>query len=229
MIYTTLGRVCHNMLNVPTPFHWVSTIETGTCHHQNRWGPTNFKWGATGHFPHQILQPLWSSGLLPVLPPLPQWKNHGKMKQNEDHLWQTICLRAYALQNLAKPRTHHSGDNQKNWVQVRGKACLSGRNRGTKAAGCSINCICVCVLYVYIYILFIYLSIYLSIYLFICLFIYSFIYLCVALSIYLLFYLFIHLSIYLTSLSIFIYSLYSIIKLYWIVLCYAILHEIILS
>ena len=98
------------------------------------------------------------------------------------------------------------------WVQVRGKACLSGRNRGTKAAGCSINCMCMC-MYMYVYI-------YIYIYMRVCV-LYS--YMCIYIYTYLFIYLLIYLFIYSFNFFIYLYIHYILldyIELYYVVLYY---------
>ena len=85
-----------------------------------------------------------------------------KPRQNEAEwgppLTNNVCLRAYALQNLAKPRTHHSGDNQKNWVSSsKGESMSFWPKSGDKSCWLQYQlhvyvyvyiyiCVCVCVI-----------------------------------------------------------------------------------
>ena len=110
---------------------------------------------------------------------------------------QYVCLRAYALQNLAKPRTHHSGDNQKNWVSSsKGESMSFWPKSGDKSCWLQYQ------LHVYVYV---YVCVNIYMYACVCYIVIGvYIYICAYLFIYLLIYLFSHLIV--VSIYIFIIS-----------------------
>ena len=171
------------MLNVPTPFHWCLQLKRALAIIRIG-GALQTLWGALAIFHTKScschFEVLASCQFCPLCRSGKTTAKWSRMRTTFDK--QYVCLRAYALQNLAKPRTHHSGDNQKNWVSSsKGESMSFWPKSGDKSCWLQYQlhvyvyvyvciyiyiCVCVCYIVICVYI-YTYLFIYLLIYLFI--------------------------------------------------------------